>query len=161
MGLTYLAGVDVEIDRDRELQLIESAANAGLDEAIEKLVSMYTYGDGVAQSLEKAIGWQDKLVGKYVDLSEDSMQEENIIVFLRNNMHLGKLAYDVKMYDKAERTYETSYNVGKMRAFGAVGKNIFSTISNFIKKYSGRNEYFTESYYYFLQSLRMCFLIQD
>ncbi len=63
IGLAYLGGIDVEVDRERAVTLIEDAANCGLAEAMEKLVSMYRTGEGVERNYEEAIKWQGKLVG--------------------------------------------------------------------------------------------------
>lgn len=62
IGLAYLGGIDVEVDRERAVTLIEDAANCGLAEAMEKLVSMYCMGEGVERNYEEAIKWQGKLV---------------------------------------------------------------------------------------------------
>ena len=159
MGLAYLSGIDVEVDRGRAISLIETAANDGLDDALEKLVSMYSYGDGVSQSYDDAIKWQEKLVDKYADISEKTMKEENIIVFLRHIDDLGNLAYTAGDYKKARENYEAMYNASKLMVSGAVGKNIFSKIGNIIKKYSGHSKYFMESYFYFLKSIRMLLFI--
>ena len=161
MGLAYLSGIDVEVDRGRAISLIETAADDGLDDALEKLVSMYSYGDGVSQSYDDAIKWKGKLVDKYADISEETMKEENIIVFLRHIDDLGNLAYNAGDYEKTREKYETMYNASKLMAFGAVGKNIFSKVGNIIKKYSGHSKYYMESYFYFLKSIRMLLFICD
>ena len=57
-----MGGIDVEVDRERAVTLIEDAANCGLAEAMEKLVSMYRMGEGVERNYEEAIKWQGKLV---------------------------------------------------------------------------------------------------
>lgn len=62
IGLAYLGGVDVEVDHDRALQLITSAAQAGLLEAYDKLVEMYRTGMGVACDYLTAIHWQEEKV---------------------------------------------------------------------------------------------------
>ncbi len=63
IGLAYLDGIDVEVNRERGLALITSAAEAGLPEAMEKLYQisseLLTY-DGAA-----AIKWAGKLVDHY------------------------------------------------------------------------------------------------
>ncbi len=60
IGLAYLNGIDVEVDYDKAVTLIKSAANAGLPEANEKLATMYTIGNGVKQNLQEAVLWRDK-----------------------------------------------------------------------------------------------------
>lgn len=67
IGLAYLCGIDVEIDPQRALELIRSAAEdeAPCFDATEKLVDMYRHGDGVARDMEQAIEWQRKLCAQY------------------------------------------------------------------------------------------------
>lgn len=63
IGLAYLEGIDVEVDHDRALQLITSAAETNeVPEAIEKLVAMYKEGYGVKRDYLVAVQWQQKLV---------------------------------------------------------------------------------------------------
>ena len=63
IGLAYLYGIDIEINYERALQLITSAAESNeVPEAIEKLVSMYKDGHGVKRNYYSAIEWQQKLV---------------------------------------------------------------------------------------------------
>ena len=62
IGLAYLGGVDVEVDTERALSLITSAARQDYPEAIEKLANMYRIGEAVAKDLTAAINWQKKLV---------------------------------------------------------------------------------------------------
>ena len=67
IGLAYLCGIDVEVNYDRALSLITSAALADEPcyDATEKLVDMYKSGEGVPVDLEKAIKWQHVLVDQY------------------------------------------------------------------------------------------------
>ena len=60
IGLAYLSGVDVEVDHERAVSLITSAAEAGVVEATTKLVEMYKNGVGVSCSYETAAYWQAK-----------------------------------------------------------------------------------------------------
>ena len=62
IGLAYLSGIDVEVDRDRALGLITAAAEADLPEACERLVAMYRNGEGVVRSYRTAIAWQERLI---------------------------------------------------------------------------------------------------
>ena len=62
IGLAYLGGVDVEVNFERALSLITYAAENGVTEAIQKLVSMYLNGDGVSRDFAKCIEWQEKLI---------------------------------------------------------------------------------------------------
>jgi len=62
IGLAYLDGIDVEVDRERALSLITAAAESGLIEAIEKLVNMYTNGDGVKANFDRTVFWRKRLI---------------------------------------------------------------------------------------------------
>ena len=61
IGLAYLFGIDVEVDRERAHSLILSAAEDGYIPAIEKLIAMYTNGNGVQRDYKAAASWQYKL----------------------------------------------------------------------------------------------------
>lgn len=62
IGLAYLNGIDVEVDTEKAIKLIEHAANSGLVEAAEKLVSIYSLGQGVKRDTQKAVRWQEGLL---------------------------------------------------------------------------------------------------
>ena len=65
IGLAYLDGVDVEINRPRALSLIEGAANNELLEAMEKLREMYSNGVGVERNYQTAVKWAEKIAAYY------------------------------------------------------------------------------------------------
>ena len=60
IGLTYLKGIDVEEDRQRGVELITSAAEAGLPEAMKKLRDIYAF------DLPEAQKWTMRLAEYYV-----------------------------------------------------------------------------------------------
>lgn len=161
MGLAYLSGIDVEVNRELGVMRITEAADSGLDEAIEKLVSMYFYGDGVEPDYDKALKWQSKITDKYGDIAEESMKESNVIVFLRHLNKLAELSYKAENYDIAFDAYERLYTGSKHMTLGTVGKNIFEKIGNLLRKYTGHSEYFTEFFSYMLESSRMILSISD
>ena len=59
IGLAYLNGIDVEINRKLALELITESANKGYILAIEKLIQMYRYGIGVEINLQKELYWME------------------------------------------------------------------------------------------------------
>ena len=65
IGLAYLEGIDVEVDRERALELITGSAEAELPEAMEKLRDMYDNGIGVPLDYRQALLWQERLVEYY------------------------------------------------------------------------------------------------
>ncbi len=60
IGLAYLEGIDVEVNRERAIELITKAANANLPEATDKLACMYYSGDGVPRDWGKWLFWSKK-----------------------------------------------------------------------------------------------------
>lgn len=62
IGLAYLEGIDVERDIGRAVELVEGAAEAGLEEAMEKMYHMYCNGEGVKKSIRAARSWAERLL---------------------------------------------------------------------------------------------------
>lgn len=60
VGLAYLEGIDMEIDRRRGLELLRQAADSGWLEAARRLASMYLDGIFVTRDLASASHWQKK-----------------------------------------------------------------------------------------------------
>lgn len=65
MGLAYLEGIDMEVDRERAVALIENAAESDLAEAMEKLIRMYKDGAGVARNDDAVQKWSNRLADYY------------------------------------------------------------------------------------------------
>ena len=88
IGLAYLDGIDVEVDRKRAVQLITSAAEMDLPEAVKKLISMYREGVGVPRDYHAACRWSKK----YVSICEREYGEKDVRVL--NARHDLGLLYD-------------------------------------------------------------------
>lgn len=84
IGLAYLDGVDVEVNHERALELITSAANDGLLEACGKLVDMYQTGKGVARNYMKAFYWQMKKTLLLEDIANETNSEHDLEKFINN-----------------------------------------------------------------------------
>lgn len=67
IGLAYLDGIDMEVDRTRALELITSAADAGFPDAMEALSNMYRSGHGVSRDYLCALYWSEKLCNHYAE----------------------------------------------------------------------------------------------
>lgn len=63
IGLAYLDGIDVEVDRVRGIDLITEAAEAGCLEAMQKLYNMYVNGIGVRVDYHRAVSLAEAIVG--------------------------------------------------------------------------------------------------
>ena len=60
IGLAYLEGIDVEVDRERGIELITKAAESNLLEAMEKLIVIYRDGIGVEHDLYESLKWREQ-----------------------------------------------------------------------------------------------------
>ena len=78
IGLAYLNGIDTEVDHETAFRLISSAAEAGFEEAMDRLVRMYRSGIAVKRDYEEAISWQDKLIARAQRRFEEEENEENL-----------------------------------------------------------------------------------
>ena len=67
IGLAYLNGIDMEINRERAVGLITGAANDNLPEAMQKLIAIYTDGDGVESDATRVELWSNKLAEYYFE----------------------------------------------------------------------------------------------
>lgn len=101
IGLAYLSGVDVEKDVKKAVELIREAANAGVIEAGEKLVSMYKNGEGVERDYDSAIEWQDKIVNELRIAYNKKPDIENGILLVEQLFGYSKLYDDMKQYSRA------------------------------------------------------------
>ena len=105
MGIAYLSGVDMEVNHERAVQLITEAAEAGLPEAIQKLVSMYQTGEGVERNYFIAIDWQKKLAACLKKCFEQNATETNLIPFIDAFLDLGFFQRQIDLANEAKETY--------------------------------------------------------
>ncbi len=118
MGLAYLGGVDVEVEHSRALELICRAAEAGLPEAMEKLVSMYRTGEGVARDYQAAIGWQERLVAHRRARWEAGKSRDNAGKLFSTQWKLGDYWYELRRLEAAKAVY-----TGMLELCTEVGEN--------------------------------------
>ncbi len=109
IGLAYLGGVDVEVDQERAAGLIRKAADEGLPEAMEKLVSMYRYGEAVRRDYAEAIRWQEKLAGRRLSTYEADPTDENGRVYVSALTGLVNQLLDQRRTEEAKQACERIY----------------------------------------------------
>lgn len=111
IGLAYLNGIDVEVDHDRAVSLITSAAEAGLPEAIYKLVTMYRNGEGVRRSYETAIEWQFRLIETFESIFNSVQNKETASNLIMSLWHMGNYMYELSRITSATETYKQMLEV--------------------------------------------------
>ena len=78
IGLAYLSGIDMDIDHEKARNLITDAAEGGIEEAYQKLVSVYELGQGADRDYEKAAIWQEKYAGCLKKKLDDNDTDEDL-----------------------------------------------------------------------------------
>jgi len=102
IGLAYLEGVDVEINRQSGIELITASANAGLIEAIKKLRDIYFYGIGTNVDYLKAVKWAERhneyMVSQYGEEHPDTLVSTNNLAAIY--FEIGELKKALKLEEK-------------------------------------------------------------
>ncbi len=131
IGIAYLNGIDVETDTERAVALITASAEAGLNEAIEKLVSMYQNGEGVNRDYRNAIEWQQKLVENFRNAYLRSGSVSDCKSLIMALWRLGDYLYNVCDFAAAESAYaEMERSCIELREHGVVSHRTLTASYN-------------------------------
>ena len=120
IGLAYLEGIDVEVDKERGLEMITSAAKLGCILAMEKLFDMYRTGIGVKIDYRQAVIWAKKIAqykkDKYGERSSESLIAANNLAVAycdlgnqenyKKALQIYKRIYDIRMENETEQQRE-------------------------------------------------------
>lgn len=115
IGLAYLGGIDVEVDHKRALELIESAARAGVPEAMEKLMVMYTEGQGVKRDASVALQWEKKLVDRLKYIADRSDDFEDSHQYIYRLWTYGDSHYYRNNFIEAEKLYKNLLSEAELK----------------------------------------------
>ena len=105
IGLAYLDGIDVEVNRERGLELIRSAAEAGLLEAMKKLHRMYMDGVGTTVDYRQAVKWAQR-IAEYHEKEFGKLHPETLAAFGSLAIAYGKNGDPKKELELQKRIYE-------------------------------------------------------
>ena len=135
IGLAYLDGIDVEVDRERAVRLITSAAEAGLTEAMKKLADMYNAGIGVELDYCKSLYWAKRNAEQcekdYGEESEHTLAALHNLAFAYDNSGQYSNALKINV-----RAYELCCKV-----LGEEHPNTLISLNNLASTYSELGEY--------------------
>ncbi len=117
IGLAYLDGIDVEVDRTRAVKLISSAAEEGVPEAMLKLYDMYSSGIGTNINYHMAEYWAEKAVAYYT--TKYGEENVNTIEAIGNHaLACQSAGYVHKALQLSEKVYILSCNtLGKEHTY--------------------------------------------
>ena len=104
LGIAYLEGIDVEVDREYALTYIRSAAEADLPEAVLKLSRIYHDGIGVKRNWSQ---WLTLLEKGYLLLCKENAEDRVVIEVCRE---LAEAYSDMGRYPDALEKWNTVYN---------------------------------------------------
>ncbi len=133
IGLAYLNGIDVEIDKEKGLRLITKAAEAGLPDAMRKLFVSYSSGDNVQLDYDKALLWSKRLYEFHVKGSGEDHPDtllalnELACTYLRNGdfntaLNLLEKCYSLTCRVQGEESPEALTALGNLAdAYGKIG----------------------------------------
>lgn len=100
IGLAYLSGIDVEVDRNKAYDLIASAAESGLIEAINKMFDIFKNGIGTKINYQEALKWLKKKI-KVLEEKNDNKEE-----LFDSYLKCGEMLVDFLNYKDALKCYE-------------------------------------------------------
>ena len=135
IGLAYMEGIDVEVDRKRGLELITEAAEAGLREAMRKLYTTYMEGIGATIDYYKANHWAQQLATS--DLQEKGVDHQDTLVSISN------LAYSygkIGDFTTEAELYEQVYAI-RCKLMGEAHPDTLLTLNNLSVAYSELGDY--------------------
>lgn len=128
IGLAYLEGIDVEVNKARALELITLAAERGLPEAMQRLYEMYRDGIGVPLNYKNAAVWAEryckhitarysKLLPKGIEAMHQLAEAYEHAGFFDKSFKLRKEVYIYQRITGGRRSHNTL--VAKARLAGA------------------------------------------
>lgn len=85
-GLACLNGIDIEVDRERAVTLITSAAESGLVEAMRQLVVMYEKGESVVVDHKRALNWRHKIMNILFDKFKQEETVESFVAYFQETV---------------------------------------------------------------------------
>lgn len=135
IGLAYFEGIDVEVDRERGLKLITSAAEAELPEAMHRLRSMYADGVGVEVNYQESLKWGQRLVDYYTHVCG----ENNLDTIIAMN-HVGFIYAKMGEFKKSIELSEKVYELG-LKVLGEEHIETITALNNLAIAYGELGEY--------------------
>ena len=106
IGLAYLTGIGVEVDADKAYKLILSAAQSGIEDAMDRLVRMFRMGMAVRKDHSEAIKWQRELVRLARERTDAEDTAENVHSLIYRLSQLGNYQIEVNDITSAKMTFD-------------------------------------------------------
>lgn len=124
IGLAYLEGIDVEVNRGRGIELITTAAEAGLPEAMEKLYNIYLNTSRADFNIEKAQKWAGRLADFYI--AREGEEHPVSLLWMHNHCYTYQI---MGKYQQAAERGEHIYEL-KRRVLGEEHNDTLLILNN-------------------------------
>lgn len=135
IGLAYLEGIDVEINRERGVALITKAAEAELPEAMEKLYEMYSKGESVQIDYREALMWVERIFD--YDAKKYGEDHVNTLTALSNMSYVcSQLGYHKRAMELELKTYTS-----RCRVLGEEHSDTLVSLNNLASTYIDLGDY--------------------
>lgn len=102
LGLAYLNGIAVEVNRPLGVKLIKESADKNCSLAIQKLINMYRCGDGVERNYREVISLQEKLIKILFEEFKARHDAESFDNYLNALLRLAEEYKNLGDYDSAK-----------------------------------------------------------
>ena len=135
IGLAYLDGIDVEVNKEYALELITAAAELENPEAMEKLFFMFGDGDKIKVDYNRALHWAQKLYNYYLKI-----EGETGGYLLRWLNNLACSYSDLGNYQKALELNQKCYEL-RCKVLGEEHPDTLCSLNNLACSYRGLGNY--------------------
>ena len=135
IGLAYLDGIDVEVNREYAVELITAAAEKDYPEAMKKIYSMYNGNDRIPVNYREALKWAQKLYDYY--LKAEGEMGENALTSLNT---LARACYKLGDYKKALGLFEKCY-VFRCKVLGGEHPDTLRSLNGLAYAYGRLGDY--------------------
>ncbi len=135
LGLAYLEGIDVEVNPRYAVELITSAAEAELPEAMMKLQKMYLNGERVEVDYQKALYWA-KRIYEYFSRTKGENDPETLAAL----DNLAVVYYYTGDFQKALELHQKAYSL-RCEALGEKHPNTLKSLNNLAVAYCDTGDF--------------------
>ena len=135
IGLAYLEGIDVEVNKKYAVELITAAAEKEYPEAMVKLYNMYGNGEKIQVNYGEVLKWAQRLYEYYLRI--DGETGENTLIWMSN---VASAYRDLGDYKKALELNEKSYAL-RCKVLGEEHPDALTSLNNLAAVYNDIGEY--------------------
>ncbi len=135
IGLAYLNGIDVEVNKEKGIKLLEQSGNLDCEDAMKELIYIYEEGKGTKLDYKKALEWQKKVYEK----DKKELGENN----LNTLISLTKLAIayrNIGNYYKSLELNKECYEK-QIEVLGENNLNTLDSLNNLARNYDDIGKY--------------------